>query len=150
MKRFPCLGSLKFVFRSDAEERAGKSLHPDCPLQEGELLVQYRHDMEHEGRENFPMPEQIKKWIMDSHYTSSRETLRALRTMVAQGSFPGIPLHLITPFNVSYWWTMALEKRIGTKGNPWLTALDYLQRAPKVKSLKFYADFFGGCTSSVF
>lgn len=61
MKRFPCLGSLKFVFLSSDEERAGKSLHSDCSLLPSELLVEYRHDVKHEGRQNFLMPAQIKE-----------------------------------------------------------------------------------------
>jgi hypothetical protein len=91
------------------------------------------------------MPEQIKRWIANSFFASPRETFVALTKLIDRGEFKGIPVHLITPYNTSYWWTVALENRIGTKGDAWLNALDYLERQPLVNqcrksSLIFQAD----------
>ena len=131
MKMFSCGGSLRFVFRSDEDTR-GKPLHPNCPLLPGQLLVVYRHDVKHEGRENVMLPDQIKQWIADSHFTSPRETFQALTKLIDRGEFQGIPTHLITPWNTSYWWAVSLETRLGTNGDKWLAAHEYLQRQPLV------------------
>jgi hypothetical protein len=79
------------------------------------------------------MPDAIKKWIMESFHKSPRETFRELRKLVEQLAFPGVPLHLITPFNTTYWWTVAIETRLGVKGNPWLNAIEYLHRDSTVR-----------------
>jgi hypothetical protein len=57
-----------------------------------------------------------------------RDCFKALRKFVEQGAFPSIPIHLITPYNTTYCWTVALETRLGTKGDPWLNVYDYLRR----------------------
>jgi hypothetical protein len=132
MQRYPCNGIIKLVFRSDHDERDGRDLHPECPLHTGAILVEFHHSEDHPGRENVAIPDTFKRWIMDSFHISPRDTFRALRQLIDQGAFRDIPAHLITPYNTTYWWTVALETRIGSKGDPWLNVMDYLMRNPDV------------------
>jgi hypothetical protein len=132
MQTFNCGGIIKLVFLSSIEDRLGKTLHPHCPLFPGAIIVQYEHSIEHEGRQNVALPEAIRTWIMESFHKSPAETFRALRHLMTQGRFPDVPLHLVTPYNTTYWWTVALETRMGTRGDPWVNVVDYLQRNPHV------------------
>lgn len=133
MELFHCEGTIKFVFRPLPEfVLDDMPIAENCPLRRGELLFEFKHKLQHPGRVNIIIPEAIRAWLMTSQHATPREAFRDLRRMVERGEFPDIAGHLITPHNVTYHWTLALQTRIGTKGDPWMCAFDYLNRKPNV------------------
>jgi hypothetical protein len=146
MATFDCEGIIKFVYRPSPKVMDVDSpLHPECQLPENALLVVYQHKLQHPGHENIVIPDAIREWLLKSVHASPRDAFRALCRLVEAGEFPNIAAHLITPHNVTYHWTLALQARIQTKGDPWQCAFDYVRSKHYVSVPSIFSLTSGGC-----
>jgi len=143
MATFECEGTIKFVFRPSPNDDS--PLHPECHIPKGALLVLYQHKLQHPGRQNVIIPDAIREWLLKSVHASPRDAFRALCRFVEVGQFPNIASHLITLHNVTYHWTLALQARIQTKGDPWQCAFDYLRSKHDVSVPDIVLLTSGGC-----
>jgi hypothetical protein len=138
MDTFNCKATLKMIFLPTEEEQEHCQLHRECPLDVDSIILLYSHAGEHHdhpGRENAPIPPDLIGLIMKGQFQSPRECFRQIRTaMFAQNL--RLSGSLITPQNVSYWWSISLERKLGPSSiPPWDRALMYLMKMKTVNRL---------------
>lgn len=110
MPFYACGGEIHFILSPTKKER--KFLDPDCPLHDFNIIVEYRHPEDHEGRPHQPIPEVIKNWISGRSYRQAKDYLAALQNAAREGAFPGVNISIITPLNVYYWWKDTSQERM--------------------------------------
>lgn len=135
MTTFDCHGSIQYIFAPTAPTEF--ALHPQCPLQPGKgMILWYQHPApEHPGRSRPPMSAEIKAFIEKGNFQTPRKAFHAILEESRKNQFPFTPIHHLSPMNVHYWWTVAVQKQHQYNStDPWQNAYQYLRARSEVRS----------------
>jgi hypothetical protein len=121
MQVMDCGGSLQVTTFSDLEF---------------DIAVDLDHPNDHQGREHFGVPQNVRRWIENNPRHSPLDQRRDLMAAIARGEMD-VSKKYLSPTNLFYWWRkMYKEKQYASK-DPWENAYNILQNHSGVISLHF-------------
>ena len=106
-----------------------------------DIAVDLDHPNDHQGREHFGVPQNVRRWIENNPRHSPLDQRKDLMAAIARGEL-SVSKKYLSPTNVFYWWRKMYKEKQYASQDPWENAFNILENHSGVMYLHpNYAEF---------